>query len=133
MQVDGGVKENVYFDERLFPQTIYMQNKNPVKLYVIVNGGFDANDQAVDNSTIGIAARSIQQFMLTKRHGELQKIESIAKRLCIEFYLCYAPEGTPLSGMEFDPAVMTELIKLGREWGLKQEWLRTSPIETLRR
>jgi hypothetical protein len=67
--------------------------------------------------------------LLSKRYEEIQKIENITKKLCIEFYLCYAPKGTPLSGMEFDPKVMTELIRLGEAWGLKLEWLRTSPVE----
>lgn len=132
MHVDGGISKQVF----LAPVQLSLREFDkfyPVppiyRMFVIRNGKLTPEYEAVQASTVLIAARSLTALTKSQGRDDLYEIYSAATRDGADFNLAAIPGDFKVPSNEvFDRTYMRALFKLGSEQGRRgYPWLKIPP------
>lgn len=133
MHVDGGPTNQVFF----LPMQVLLANyskghiKTPIRrhLFVIRNTKVAPEFEAVKNSTLKIAERSLVTLTKSQGVGDLYRLYIEAKANNMSFQVAAIPASFRLVSKEpFDPAYMRKLFDVGYEQGrMGSAWSAAPP------
>jgi predicted acylesterase/phospholipase RssA len=132
MHVDGGATHGVFFTPAQFSFHHIdhaVGRKVKRRLWVVRNGKIAPEYKATEETTLSIAARSLETLSRSNGMGDLARMYTKAKADSVEFNLAYipadfqAPRPAP-----FDNAYMTALFKTGVKLGREGfPWAKVPP------
>jgi hypothetical protein len=122
MHVDGGTAAQVFFygftlNLEAAARELGIQNRVPIRLFIVRNGKLTVPWQLVSPSILPIADRSLNGLIGSQVVGDLYRIYVVAERDGIEFNLAYIPDDYDIGAQEsFDQEAMKRLFQLGYTW-----------------
>lgn len=132
MHVDGGTTREVFVSPMQVPLKDFdkLYDAPPIRrLYLIKNGKLVPEYQAVQRTTISIAARAISTLIKSQHQGEIHLIYRRARDGGADFNLLGVPadfKETPKQA--FDPAYQSRLFDLGERIGRNGgPWMKVPP------
>ncbi|MGR5091969.1 patatin-like phospholipase family protein [Vibrio maritimus] len=119
MHVDGGLSSQLFFDPVGFNFTKVTKSlgyEQPPHVYTIRNGRLRTEFKFIEDSTVSLAARSVDNLILEQTRGDIFREMYIVKRIGAKMFLTYVEDDftqKPAEGKFFDPDYLKSLYQYG--------------------
>ncbi|GAM60790.1 patatin-like phospholipase domain precursor [Vibrio ishigakensis] len=119
MHVDGGLSSQLFFDPIGFDYTSFVKSlgyADAPRVYTIRNGRVKTEFEFVEDDTISLAARSVDNLIMAQTRGDIARELYITRKIGAEFYLTYIDDDfdkKPPQGKVFDKEYLQVLYEYG--------------------
>jgi len=131
LHVDGGVGARMFYTAGIFSfaeARAAAGRPGREDIFIIHNGRLLPEARATPRTLLGIASRVIDSTGKSAAVGDLFRIHAVASREGAGYYWVTIPQGIDLEASEvFDPVMMSNLLRAGRDLGSGTPPWRTSP------
>ncbi|MFH0262969.1 patatin-like phospholipase family protein [Vibrio mediterranei] len=140
MHVDGGLSSQLFFDPIGFDFTkviTALGYDQPPHVYIIRNGRLKTEFKFIEDDTVSLAARSIDNLILEQTRGDVFREMYITKKIGAKFFLTFVDDDykqKPQEGKFFDPEFLKSLYQYGYAkaqngtvWVNEMPLIRSSP------
>ncbi|WP_253649271.1 patatin-like phospholipase family protein [Vibrio splendidus] len=135
MHVDGGLSNQLFFDPIGFDYTSFVRSlgiDNAPQVYTIRNGRLRTEFKFIEDDTISLASRSIDNLILAQTRGDVVREVYVTERIGAHFFLTYVDDDytdKPAEGKFFDSAYLKTLYDYGYNKGINnQAWVDKLPL-----
>ncbi|SBO12607.1 Patatin-like phospholipase [Vibrio mediterranei] len=135
MHVDGGLSSQLFFDPVGFDFTKVTKAlgyEKPPHIYIIRNGRLRTEFKFIEDDTVSLAARSVDNLILAQTRGDVFREMYISKKIGAKLFLTYVDESytqKPQDGKFFDPDFLKALYDYGYKKATNEKvWVNEIPL-----
>ncbi|EDL54861.1 MULTISPECIES: patatin-like phospholipase family protein [Vibrio] len=135
MHVDGGLSSQLFFDPVGFDFTKVTKAlgyAKPPHIYIIRNGRLRTEFKFIEDDTVSLAARSVDNLILAQTRGDVFREMYISKKIGAKLFLTFVDEDytqKPQDGKFFDPEFLKSLYDYGYEKATSEKvWVNEIPL-----